>query len=396
MRRRLSLLFIFLSIGLWSSCDTAHDPVSWETGDSPKPAARAVANVLPGHYIVVLAGDVADAPGAAVALARLHGTVPDHVYEHALNGFSAAMSARLAAALAADPSVAYVEADQIIPLDANPDKPDKPDKPGKPGGGGGGEDPPPPSQETPWGITRVGGFRDGSGLTAWVIDTGIDLNHADLNVDRGRSMSFARGKKTGADGHGHGTHVAGTIGAINNDIDVVGVAAGATLVAVRVLDNSGSGTISGVIAGVDYVAANAGGGDVANMSLGGGFSQALNDAVTAAASSGLRFALAAGNESVDASTRSPASAEHYNIYTVSAIGEDGCLASFSNWGSPVDAAAPGVGVLSTQKGGGTTTFSGTSMAAPHVAGLLLLSTALGSQGTACGDPDGIPDPLAHL
>jgi subtilisin family serine protease len=137
-----------------------------------------------------------------------------------------------------------------------------------------------------------------------------------------------------------------------------------TLVAVRVLDNSGSGTTSGVIGGIEYVA---------NMSLGGGFSQALNDAVTAAAG-GVLFALAAGNESTDASTRSPASAEHPNLYTVSAIGQDDCLASFSNFGSPVDVAAPGVGVLSTKKGGGTTTFNGTSMAAPHVAGLLLLGT----------------------
>jgi len=137
-----------------------------------------------------------------------------------------------------------------------------------------------------------------------------------------------------------------------------------TLVAVRVLDNSGSGTTSGVIGGIEYVA---------NMSLGGGFSQALNDAVTAAAG-GVLFALAAGNESTDASTRSPASAEHPNIYTVSAIGQDDCLATFSNFGSPVDVAAPGVGVLSTKKGGGTTTFNGTSMAAPHVAGLLLLGT----------------------
>jgi subtilisin family serine protease len=151
-----------------------------------------------------------------------------------------------------------------------------------------------------------------------------------------------------------------------------------TLVAVRVLDNSGSGTTSGVIGGIEYVA---------NMSLGGGFSQALNDAVTAAAG-GVLFALAAGNESTDASTRSPASAEHPNIYTVSAIGQDDCLASFSNFGSPVDVAAPGVGVLSTKMGGGTTTFNGTNMAAPHVAGLLLLGT-LGSNGTACGDPDGL-------
>jgi hypothetical protein len=224
---------------------------------STAPAAKAAA----GRHIVVFEAETADAPGLATRLASAQGALPEHVYQRTIKGFSAVMSAQAANALVADPAVAYVEADQIITLAA------KPDKPGKPGGGG-GEDPPPPSQETPLGITRVGGTSDASGLTAtaWVIDTGIDLNHADLNVDAGRSVSFTRGKKTADDGHG--THVAGIIG---------------------------SGTTSGVIAGIEYVAANAVAGDVANMSLGGGFSQALNDAVTAAAGGGVAFALAAGN-----------------------------------------------------------------------------------------------------
>ncbi len=242
----------------------------------------------------------------------------------------------------------------------------------------------------------MGGSADGAGLTAWVIDTGIDLDHPDLNVDVGRSANFIwRGRNTPNDGNGHGTHVAGTIGAIDNECDVVGVAAGATVVAVRVLDNSGSGSYAGVIAGVDYVAANAAADDVANMSLGGPRSQALNDAVEGAAGQGVWFALAAGNSSNDANNYSPASAEHANIFTVSAIDSTDTFAWFSNYGNPpVDCAAPGVSVLSTKKGGGTTTFSGTSMAAPHVAGLLLFGPP-GSAGYATGDPDGSPDPICY-
>jgi subtilisin family serine protease len=251
----------------------------------------------------------------------------------------------------------------------------------------------------PWGVPRVGGPVEAaaSGKTAWVIDTGIDPNHPDLNVDVSRAVSYVtRGRYSTADANGHGTHVAGTIGAINNNIDVVGVAAGATLVGVRVLDGSGSGLYSWVIAGVDYVAANAAPGDVANMSLGGGGSATLDQAVINAASQGILFAVAAGNDSANAGSYSPARANHANIYTVSAIDNTDNFAWFSNYGNPpVDVAAPGVNILSTKKGGGTTTMSGTSMATPHVAGLLLLGLPLHTSGTALGDPDGIPDPIAH-
>jgi subtilisin family serine protease len=189
--------------------------------------------------------------------------------------------------------------------------------------------------------------------------------------------------------------VAGTIAAINNNCDVVGVAAGATVVGVRVLDNSGSGSWAGVIAGVDYVAANADAGDVANMSLGGGYSQAVNDAVSNSAATGVNFALAAGNSGVHAVGYSPASTEGTGIYTVSAIDSGDVFAWFSNFGNPpVDCAAPGVGVLSSKRGGGTTTYSGTSMAAPHVAGLLLFGLP-NFDGTALDDPDGNADDICH-
>lgn len=339
-------------------------------------------------YIFVFDNSVA--PGQAKGLAnravsRAGGTMR-HTYDGALRGFSARMSATAAARLAANnPNIAYYEADQIMRVVAPP--------PGKgPGGGGGDTGGNDPVQETPWGITRVNGT-SGIGLTAWVIDSGVDQDHADLNVDTARSANFiTKGKDTKDDGNGHGTHVAGTIAAIDNDIGVIGVAAGASVVGIRVLDNRGSGSNSGVIAGVNYVAANCAPNDVANMSLGGGFSQALNDAVVAASAS-CTFVLAAGNESTSATTKSPASANGPNIVTVSAFAQGDTWASFSNYGNPpVDCAGPGVAVKSTYKDGGYATLSGTSMASPHVAGVYLLGNAR-ADGTVSGDPDGNADTI---
>lgn len=343
------------------------------------------------RFIFVFTSDVeaSEVRGRAEAHSRAQGGTLTHVYTTALRGFAARMPAAAAARLAnGNPDIDYYEPDAIafaVP------------KPPWAGGGGGGEETTTcAAQQVPWGVARIGGAMDGADMTAWVIDTGIDLDHADLNVDVGMSANFVvRGKNSPDDGNGHGTHVAGTIAAIDNSCDVVGVAAGATVVAVRVLDNSGSGSYAGVIAGVDYVAANADPGDVANLSLGGPFSTALNDAVISAASGGVLFALAAGNASADANSSSPASANGDNIYTVSAIDVNDDFAWFSNYGNPpVDCAAPGVDVLSTKKGGGTTSFSGTSMAAPHVAGLLLFG-APADDGFANHDPDGSLDPICH-
>jgi|AntRauTorcE11898_2_1112593.scaffolds.fasta_scaffold02740_2 hypothetical protein len=313
-------------------------------------------------------------------------------YRYAISGFTAQLSDEQLNNLKNDDRVDYIEQDRIVTLAPPCGTPN-----GGPcdGDGGGGGDS--GGQTTPYGITRVGGGISSSG-TAWVIDTGIDLDHPDLNVDVSRSATFiTKGKdsKSADDGNGHGSHVAGTIGAIDNGSDVIGVAAGATLVAVKVLDRRGSGSYSVVINGVDYVAANGSSGDVVNMSLGGPTSQALDDAVKNAASTGIKFALAAGNSGEDAANHSPARVNGANIYTVSAIDESDVFASFSNFGNPpVDYAAPGVGVLSTWKDGGTNTISGTSMSSPHVAGLLLLGN-ITSDGTAINDPDGDPDPIAH-
>jgi subtilisin family serine protease len=253
------------------------------------------------------------------------------------------------------------------------------------------------TQTIPAGISRVG-YGDGTGRTAWVIDSGIDLTHPDLNVDAGRSRSFLSADPSPNDGNGHGTHVAGTIGAKNNTVGVVGVAANATLVSVRVLDAAGGGTGSGVIAGIDYVGANGRAGDVANMSLGGGASQALDDAVLRASQTGILFALAAGNSSGDANFTSPARVNGPNVFTISAMDSNNVFAFFSNYANaPIDYCMPGVSINSTWMGGSYNTISGTSMAAPHMAGVLLMrGRSFSTSGTVSNDPDGTPDPIARL
>ena len=308
-----------------------------------------------------------------------------HAYVKTINGVAMKLADQEVEKLRQDKRIDYIEQDQMFHVTMG----------GPPGGGGGGGD---PTQTTPWGVTRVGGAIDGSNAgKAWIIDSGIDLDHPDLNVDVANSISFlTKGKDYSSpdDGNGHGTHVAGTVGAIDNGIGVIGVAAGAQVVAVRVLDSKGSGSNSGVIAGVDYVAANASNGDAANMSLGGGVSTALDNAVIAA-SAACPFALAAGNESQHANNSSPARANGNNIYTVSSMTSTDNWSYFSNYGNPpVDYCAPGSSVFSTYKGGGYATLSGTSMASPHVCGILLIG-GITSDGTVSGDPDGNADDIAH-
>lgn len=292
---------------------------------------------------------------------------------------------------------------------------------GKPGGGGGGSTD--GGQLIPWGIERVVGTKqDGSVniqdcengstcTTVWVVDTGVDQDNPDLNIDTGRSAEFIdafgpRGKNTKDDENGHGTHVAGTIAARNNATDVVGVAAGARVVSVRVLDKLGFGYNDEVLRGLEYVVGEGAcdRGEVVNMSLGDDASATgadlIDGMVQTMAANGCLFALAAGNSSESANNFSPARVNHTNIFTVSAIDSNDDFASFSNYGNPpVDVAAPGVGVVSLKRNGGTTSKDGTSMAAPHVAGLLALGgvSCVGSDGLVRnGDTDGTVDPIAHL
>jgi hypothetical protein len=367
------------------------------------PLASFDAVPIKGQYVVVLKGSDAAKYSSQKYNQRIVSLKKDYLsrfsnikittdqmkqtYGYTISGFAAQLSDSQILSLRGDSQVKSIEQDYMLTL-----KPDLSILKGKPGSGGGGST---PAEITPWGITRVGGAHDGTGKTAWIIDTGIDLTHTDLNVDLDRSVSFLGGRDSNNpnDGNGHGTHVAGTVAAIDNGFGVVGVAAGATVVAVRVLDSRGSGSYSGVIAGVNYVAANGQTGDAANMSLGGPVNSALNDAVITA-STVVKFALAAGNESDDASNHSPASANGPNIYTISAMDKTDTFAYFSNYGLGVDFCAPGVAIESLWKNGGMNTISGTSMASPHVCGLLLLGK-VNSDLFVKSDPDGSSDPIAH-
>ncbi|MFN2616733.1 MAG: S8 family peptidase [Thermoleophilaceae bacterium] len=300
-----------------------------------------------GRYIVVLKGGTSDPGAVANDHGRRYGARVSNVYGHALKGYSATIPESKVDDLRRNSSVAYVERDSTVTTTA---------------------------QTLPWGVDKVdadtsstqagNGSGTVSGVNAYVIDTGI-ASHQDLNLTR--HVNFAGGKNT--DCNGHGTHVAGTVAARDNTVDVVGVAPGAPLTGVKVLGCNGSGSTSGVIKGIDWVTANAARPAVANMSLGGSASQALDDAVRRSASSGVTYAIAAGNDGANACTQSPARAgTTAGVITVAATDSSDSETSWSNYGSCVDIWAPGLSILSTRRGGGTTTMSGTSMATPHVTG----------------------------
>jgi hypothetical protein len=248
-----------------------------------------------------------------------------------------------------------------------------------------------------WNVDKVG-YSDGTGKTAWIIDTGIDSDHPDLNVNKTLSKTFLQGETSYEDDNGHGTHIGGIIGALNNRVGTLGIASGASLVGLKVLDENGDGKLSSLLNALTYIDSKAKAGDVVNISV--GFTEAsetLESEIRAIAGRGIYFALAAGNESGSANTYSPARTAGKNIYTVSAIDSLNRFADFSNFGNDVvDFAAPGVRILSTYMEGKYAILSGTSMAAPHVAGLLLINDGkINSKGFAVSDPDGNPDAIAH-
>ena len=361
----------------------------------------------PQNYIVVFHRN--QVPGNQVGravseLARAHGIQPDFLYQHSISGFAATLPDVRVQALMADRRVKSVTPDVEISLFPGPAH-HRPDHCGGPGNScndpDNGDDGEESNQVIPWGIERVGGPLEKSSNRAWIIDTGIDLNHMDLNVNTNLGKNCVpRGRNTFNDEQGHGTHVAGTIAAIDNNVDVVGVSESTEVVPVRVLDNSGSGQLSWIICGVDHVAGNFSKGDVANMSLGGRTTNtSLDDAVIAAADLGVLFSIASGNSGADARDFTPArtGGMHDNIYTIAAIDQNDQFTSWSNFGEPVSFVGPGVAILSTKRGGGTEEKTGTSMSAPHIAGLLLLDrlcfdgTVKGSDGAdykiayQCGD-----------
>jgi subtilisin family serine protease len=309
------------------------------------PVAPAKGRAIPNRYIVeVRAG--AD-PRAVAAIA---GVSPRYVYTAALNGFAAELNVGQLNAIQHQPNVQSVEQDQEVHLDATQNM---------------------DANGDPWGLDRIDQRAlplsrtysytgNGQGVRAYIIDTGIQTDHPDFG-GRASAVYDAFGGN-GQDCNGHGTHVAGTVAGAT-----YGVAKAAYLRAVRVLDCSGSGSISGIIAGVNWVAQNRIRPAVANMSLGGGYSSSLNSAVTNLVNSGVFVAVAAGNSNADACNYSPASAP--GTYTVAAEDKTDTRASFSNYGGCVDGYAPGVAIKSDWLSSGTNTISGTSMATPHVTGV---------------------------
>jgi subtilisin len=345
-------------------------------------------SIIPGKYIVAYKSSIT---GKGVSAQRLNELNRDALsrnnisqsalektFEGGVSGFVATLSDEEVAKLRNDVSIETIEPDRIISLSTcftvvEP-------------------------RLITWNINRVG-YGDGTGKKAWIIDTGIEFDHPDLNVDKLRSKSFIQGVTSADDENGHGTHVAGVIGAKNNTFGVLGVASGATLISLRVLDKDGKGNLSNIIQALGYINNNASAGDVVNMSVGDeeGISEVLDQQVQATASRGIYFAIAAGNEHDLANKYSPGRANGSTIYTVSAVDSLDRFASFSNYGNDVvDYAAPGVRIASTYIGNKYAYMSGTSMAAPHVAGLLLLKGGnITASGAAQNDPDGNADRIAH-
>ncbi|KAJ5552049.1 hypothetical protein N7535_000004 [Penicillium sp. DV-2018c] len=321
--------------------------------------------VVPSSYIVVMKEDVSDADfqihrnWAATVHARLARrdsglTGPGkHFNINGMKGYSASFDDVTAEGIASDPAVKYVEPDMIVNASANVVQRNAPS----------------------WGLARISskspGATDyvydstgGEGIVVYGVDTGIDINHPDFE---GRAKWGTNTvDRDNTDGNGHGTHTASTMVGVK-----YGVAKKASVVAVKVLGADGSGTNSGVISGMEWAVKDAKsrgvtGKSVMNMSLGGGFSRAMNDAAENVVKSGVFLAVAAGNEAQDARNTSPASAP--NVCTVAASTSSDRSASFSNFGSIVDVYAPGDKITAAFPGGGSKSLSGTSMAAPHVAG----------------------------
>ncbi|ADD43955.1 S8 family peptidase [Stackebrandtia nassauensis] len=325
---------------------------AWAVPAQAEPAplvkiTKAQGEKVPGQYIVSFKSD----SGVNSAVKSLN-KKPLFTYDDALDGFAAKLSAGELSALQHNPNVAMIEEDGVVKVDTT-------------------------QSNATWGIDRIDQRNlplsttytynsTGSGVTAYIIDTGIAATHSQFGGRASNVYNSAGGSNS--DCNGHGTHVAGTVGSAT-----YGVAKGVALRGVKVLNCQGSGSWSGVISGMDWVTANHAANSVANMSLGGAYNASVNAAATRMANAGVFTAVAAGNENTNACNRSPASAS--NVTTVAASDRTDTKASFSNYGNCVEVYGPGVSITSTWLTG-TNTISGTSMASPHVAGVGALYKAV--------------------
>jgi subtilisin family serine protease len=340
-------------IVLLAACQSA-DPIAPEQAQPAAPVMAASANArIPGRYIVVFKSTTLDVSGVARALAASAGGQMGYLYDGVIKGFSVTLPPFAVAVLARSPFVELVEEDQIMIASAI-------------------------QRRATWGIDRLDQRNlplnasysytaTGSGVNAYIVDTGILPTHTEFQSRASIGYDAITPLDPKADCNGHGTHVAGTVGG-----KTYGVAKAVRLIGVRVLDCNGSGSTSGVIAGVNWVATHRVKPAVANMSLGGGASTALDNAVKAAIDSGVTFVVAAGNDNLPACWFSPARVPA--AITVGATTNTDVKASYSNTGSCVDLFAPGSGITSSWFTSTTSarTISGTSMASPHVAGVAAL------------------------
>jgi subtilisin family serine protease len=346
-RRLFAALAVFIGL---AACSDAPSGPGAVPADAPAVLqGGGTSQAIPDRYIVVFRSEVGDAPGLARQLAAAHGGTIHHTYRHAIKGFAATLPQAAAAALRRNPNVAYVEQDQRVSL----------------------------AQVGSWGLDRVdqrdlplnGSYSytsTGSGVKAYIIDSGIQTSHAQFGGRASVGYDAIGDGMNGQDCNGHGTHVAGTVGSTT-----YGVAKSVSLVAVRVFPCVGGSAWSTIIAGVDWVRFNHVKPAVANMSLSGGASQAVDDAVRSLIAAGVPVAIAAGNDySVNACNVSPARVGE--ALTVGATTASDVKADFSNIGSCLDLFAPGDDIVSTWLNGGTNTIDGTSMATPHVTGAAAL------------------------